>query len=95
MARDQQTHSPKPQQRKTVNPVLTIKATKLGVEVILNALQKLPYEQSAGLIKEIEGQANYQLQQLAQAAAAPAAPEAATEPATEAKEAATTEGDAQ
>jgi hypothetical protein len=57
-----------------VNPVLTIKATKIGVEVILNALQKLPYEQSAGLIKEIEGQANYQLQQLQ--AAAPAAEEA-------------------
>lgn len=61
-----------------MNPVLTIKATKIGVEVILNALQKLPYEQSAGLIKEIEGQANYQLQQLQAAAeaAAPAAEEA-------------------
>jgi len=55
------------------NPILTIKMTKPGVELALQALSALPYAQSAGLISEIEAQANYQLQQL-QAAEAAAEP---------------------
>jgi hypothetical protein len=60
------------------NPILTIKMTKPGVELALSALATMPYSQSAGLIAEIEAQANYQLQQLQAAAdaAAPAAEEA-------------------
>jgi hypothetical protein len=58
----------------TQQPVLSIKATKAGVEIILGALAKLPYEHSAGLIREIEGQANYQLQQLEAAAKKAAEP---------------------
>lgn len=42
-------------------PVLSIKLAKPGVELVLHALSQLPYSQSAGLIREIEGQANYQL----------------------------------
>jgi hypothetical protein len=57
-------------------PVLTIKMVVPGVELVLQALSKMPYEQSAGLIAEIQSQANQQLQ-AAQAAAAPTpAPEA-------------------
>jgi hypothetical protein len=54
------------------SPILTLKVNKFGIEMILNALAQLPYAQSAGLIKELEAQANYQLQQLAAAAQAPA-----------------------
>lgn len=43
-------------------PLLTIRMTKPGVELVLNALAKLTYEQSAGLIREIEAQANAQLE---------------------------------
>lgn len=53
------------------SPILTLKVNKFGIEMILNALAQLPYAQSAGLIKELEAQANYQLQQLAAAAQAP------------------------
>lgn len=42
--------------------VLSIKMVVPGVELVLAALSKLPYEQSAGLIQEIHGQAMYQLQ---------------------------------
>lgn len=52
-------------------PILTIKMVVPGVELVLNALSKLPYEQSAGLIAEIQAQAQMQLQELQQAAAAP------------------------
>ena len=58
-------------------PLLTIKMSKPGVELALAALTKLPYEQSAGLIREIEAQANLQLEMIrkaAEAAQAPAAP---------------------
>ena len=58
-------------------PMLTIKLAKPGVELILNALIKLPYEVSAGLIREIEAQANMQLEMIrkaAEAAQTPAAP---------------------
>lgn len=51
------------------NPILNIKMTKPGVELVLGALVKLPYEQTAGLIKEIESQANEQLQELQASAA--------------------------
>jgi hypothetical protein len=53
-------------------PILTIKMTKPGVELALSALATMPYSQSAGLIAEIEAQANYQLQQLQAAADAAA-----------------------
>jgi len=49
-------------------PLLTIKLAKPGVELILGALQKLPYEVSAGLIREIEVQANMQLEMMRKAA---------------------------
>jgi hypothetical protein len=45
-------------------PVLSIKMVPAGVELVLGALGKLPYDQSAGLIAEIRGQAEYQLQSL-------------------------------
>jgi len=61
--------------------VLTIKMVVPGVELVLSALSKLPYEQSAGLIAEIQGQAQYQLQEAQQAAAGTDAPaEAANSP---------------
>lgn len=62
------------------SPILTLKVNKFGIEMILNALAQLPYAQSAGLIKELEAQANYQLQQLAAAAQAPAVAEAPAQP---------------
>lgn len=65
-------------------PVLTLKLAKPGVELVLGALQKLPYEQSAGLIREIEAQANYQLQMMQKAAQAAEA-SAATNPSPEAE----------
>lgn len=66
--------------------ILNIKVTKPGVELVLAGLSKLPYEQVGGLIPEIEGQANYQLQQIRQAAEAAQAP-AATNPSTDAENA--------
>ena len=51
-------------------PILSIKMTKSGVELALSALAAMPYTQSAGLIKEIEAQANYQLNQMQAAAEA-------------------------
>lgn len=65
-------------------PLLTLKLAKPGVELILGTLQKLPYEQSAGLIREIEAQANYQLQMMQKAAQAAEA-SAATNPSPEAE----------
>ena len=58
-------------------PLLTIKLAKPGLELALNALAKLPYEQVGGLIREIEAQANMQLEMIrkaAEAAQTPAAP---------------------
>lgn len=55
-------------------PLVTLKVAKPGVELILNALIKLPYEVSAGLIREIEAQANAQLMMMQKAAEAAAAP---------------------
>ena len=45
-------------------PILNIQMVPAGVELVLVALSKLPYEQSAGLITEIKGQAEQQLQQM-------------------------------
>lgn len=49
-------------------PLLSIKVTKPGIELILNALAQLPFAQSAGLIQELEAQANFQLEMLRTAA---------------------------
>lgn len=59
-------------------PLLTIKLAKPGVELILNSLAQLPFAQSAGLIREIEAQANMQLEMM-QVAAKTAAEQAAAE----------------
>lgn len=55
-------------------PMFTIKLAKPGVELVLNALAQMPYATSAGLIREIEEQANAQLKQMQQAAEAAAEP---------------------
>lgn len=39
-----------------------------GVDLVVEALAKLPYEQAAPLIAEIKGQALYQIEQLAKEA---------------------------
>lgn len=49
-------------------PVITLKLTKPGVELVLSSLVKLPYEEVGGLIREIEAQANYQLDMMRRAA---------------------------
>lgn len=49
-------------------PLLSIKLALPGVELVLNALAQLPYAQTAGLIKEIEAQANMQLEMIQRAA---------------------------
>lgn len=64
-------------------PLITIKMVPAGVELVLQALNKLPRETSDGLFKEIAGQYEYQIRELqaayeAQQAAAEAVP-AATE----------------
>lgn len=50
-----------PKQDKKVTLTLTVQE----VDVVLNALQKLPYEQSASIIQSIYGQASKQLQDTA------------------------------
>lgn len=55
--------------------ILEIKMVPAGVELVLAALAKLPYEQSAPLIEEIRGQAQYQIE----LANAPAPTETPTE----------------
>ena len=57
-------------------PVLPLKLAKPGVELVLSSLAKLPYDQAAGLIREIEAQANYQLEMLQRTAEAAKASEA-------------------
>lgn len=49
-------------------PVITLKLAKPGVELVLSSLVKLPYEEVGGLIREIEAQANYQLDMMRRAA---------------------------
>lgn len=63
-------------------PVISLRLAKPGVELVLEALVKLPYEQSAGLIREIEAQANYQLELMRKAAEASAQPAAEPVPET-------------
>ena len=61
-------------------PILTIKMVPAGVELVVQALSRLPYHQVAALIGEIQGQAEFQKQQAqAEVPAEPAA--AATAPA--------------
>lgn len=61
-------------------PIITIKMVPAGVELVLQALNKLPREMSDGLFNEIAGQYGYQLQELqkAEQADAPAVGETAT-----------------
>lgn len=62
-------------------PILNIKMVPDGVELVVMALSRLPYNQVAPLIGEIQGQAEYQKQQFQAAAqAAPVAAEAAPAP---------------
>lgn len=49
-------------------PLITLKLAKPGVELVLSSLVKLPYEEVGGLIREIEAQANYQLDMMRRAA---------------------------
>jgi len=49
-------------------PILNIKMVPAGVDLVVHALTKLPYEQAAPLIEEIKGQALYQIEQLAKEA---------------------------
>jgi len=67
-------------------PVLTLKLAKPGVELVLSALVKMPYEATAGLIREIEAQANFQLEMMRKAAEATQA-SAATNPSPDAEQA--------
>ena len=70
-------------------PILNIKMVPAGVEMVLRGLNKLPREESDGLFQEIQGQANYQVQQLIEAAQAKeAADKAAAEAAAKAAAAA-------
>lgn len=59
------------QERKTMSqqqpPIITIKMVPAGVELVLQALNKLPREMSDGLFNEIAGQYGYQLQELQKA----------------------------
>lgn len=45
-------------------PLITIKMVPAGVELVLQALNKLPRETSDGLFKEIAGQYEYQIREL-------------------------------
>ena len=53
---------------------ITLKFAKEGVQTLLDTLAQLPYDQSAGLIREIEAQANFQLDQMRLAAETAAQP---------------------
>ena len=52
----------------TKPPVLSIKMVPAGVELVLEALAKLPHEQVADLFMEIRGQAMFQMDELQKAA---------------------------
>ena len=45
-------------------PILTIKMVPVGVDLVLMALSKLPFEQVAELFTEIRGQAMQQMEDL-------------------------------
>ena len=48
----------------TKPPILTIKMVPVGVDLVLMALSKLPFEQVAELFTEIRGQAMQQMEEL-------------------------------
>lgn len=48
----------------TKPPILTIKMVPVGVDLVLMALSKLPFEQVAELFTEIRGQAMQQMEDL-------------------------------
>ena len=48
----------------TKPPILTIKMVPVGVDLVLMALSKLPFEQVADLFTEIRGQAMQQMEEL-------------------------------
>lgn len=66
--------------------IISIQMVPAGVNLVLNALSRMPYAEVAPLIAEIRGQADYQIQAMQAAEQKPAEPE--TQPAT-------TEGGAQ
>ena len=49
---------------KTKPPILLIKMVPAGVELVLDALAKLPHEKVADLFMEIRGQALFQMDEL-------------------------------
>lgn len=55
-------------------PIISIKMVPAGVETVVAALRELPHKQVDGLIKEIWGQYQFQMQELQKAAAQPAEP---------------------
>jgi hypothetical protein len=59
----------------TKPPILSIKMVPAGVELVLAALAKLPYEQVAELFMEIRGQALFQMEELQKAQALAAEPD--------------------
>lgn len=60
-------------------PILSIKMVPAGVDLVVSALSRLPYDQVAGLIAEIRGQAEYQLAEQTQPAEQSPQPEGETE----------------
>jgi hypothetical protein len=59
----------------TKPPILSIKMVPAGVELVLAALAKMPYEQVAELFMEIRGQALFQMGELQKAQALAAEPD--------------------
>lgn len=49
-------------------PILSIQMVPAGIELVLRGLNKLPREESDPLFQEINGQYQYQMQELANAA---------------------------
>ena len=60
---------------KTKPPILLIKMVPAGVELVLDALAKLPHEKVADLFMEIRGQAMFQMDELQAAQALAAEPD--------------------
>jgi hypothetical protein len=59
----------------TKPPILLIKMVPAGVELVLDALAKLPHEKVADLFMEIRGQAMFQMDELQAAQALAAKPD--------------------
>lgn len=62
-------------------PIISIQMVPAGVNLVLNALSRMPYAEVAPLIAEIRGQADYQIQAM-QAAAEQKPAEPESQPAT-------------